>query len=228
MKSKPLYGYFAGGLFSNKDLCGNSSLANFIYERSKGVFLPILPQNLEQREARGAAIRSTDLLALARADWAVFHFDGTELDSGTVVEHEFAKFLDIPSLLVRTDFRNGGDAGDLPWNLMNRPGPRGTTMVVDAMQLYQSALGVSKGDSTLGSEGAIALLSASIRASEEMHWAISDLIIKKLWAVMALPAILDPDELKAALGICAKTAGEGFETWLDLREIEAIVGRRFG
>lgn len=203
-------------------------LANFLYERSEGVLLPVLPQNLEHRDARGAAIRSTDLLALARADWAVFHFDGTELDSGTVVEHEFAKFLDIPSLLLRTDFRSSGDAVDLPWNLMNRPGPRGMTMAVDAMQLYQNALGVLKGDSTLGSDGAIALLSASVRASEEMHWAISDLVIKKLWEVMSLPSILDADELKAALSISAKTAGEGFETWLDEREIEAIVGRRFG
>jgi nucleoside 2-deoxyribosyltransferase len=228
MKSKPLYGYFAGGLFSNKDLCGHSMLANLIYARSNGVFLPILPQNLEQRDYRGAAIRSADLLALARADWAVFHFDGTELDSGTVVEHEFAKFLDIPSLLLRTDLRGGGDAGDLPWNLMNRPGPRGATVVIDAMQLYQKALDVPKGDSTLGGEDALLLLRASIRASEEMHCAISDIFIKKLWEVLSLPPILTPDELKLSLATCAKTVGEGFDTWLNDAEIEAITARRFG
>jgi hypothetical protein len=35
----------------------------------------------------------------------LFLYNGTELDSGTVVEFMFSKFADIPSVIVRTDFR---------------------------------------------------------------------------------------------------------------------------
>jgi hypothetical protein len=71
----------------------------------------------------------------------VFHYDGTELDSGTVVEYLFAKFADIPSVLLRTDFRNGGDqaAGD-PWNLMNSFYPRTVTVKIHSMEIYQKQI----------------------------------------------------------------------------------------
>jgi hypothetical protein len=42
-----------------------------------------------------------------------------------VVEFMLAKFADIPSVLLRTDIRAGGDYRDEPWNLMTSyfPGP---------------------------------------------------------------------------------------------------------
>jgi nucleoside 2-deoxyribosyltransferase len=226
MPSKTLYGYFAGALFSNKDICGNAMLANIIFEQSEGALLPILPQNLEQRVLQGAAIRNTDLIALARADWALFHFDGSELDSGTVLEHEFAKLLDIPCVILRTDFRASGDAADLPWNLMNRPGPRGSTVVVDAMGLYQKGLFYPQGDSSLGHDAALELLKASIQATQHMHGEIAKLVINKLCEVLYRPPILDVSELTAALSTCAKTTGGGFEVPLNSTEIGAIVTRR--
>ena len=105
--------YFAGELFSAKHIIGNAVLAAAIETVSEGRFSCILPQALEQRGTTPRAIRDQDLEAVYRSDVALFNFDGTEVDSGTVVEFMFAKFLDIPSVILRTDFRAAGDSGDL-------------------------------------------------------------------------------------------------------------------
>ena len=75
---------------------------------------------------------------------AVFAFDGTELDSGTVVEFMFAKFLDIPAVVYRTDFRGGSgeeatEAGDNVnrWNLMVSYYPRTKIVYLNGMVEYQ-------------------------------------------------------------------------------------------
>lgn len=56
-------------------------------------------------------IRNRDIKAVMEADLVFFNFDGTDLDSGTVVEFMIAKMLDIPAVLLRTDCRNGGYLG---------------------------------------------------------------------------------------------------------------------
>ena len=137
--------YFGGELFSGKHLLGNAILAEAIYNRSEGRYQAILPQNLEQRDTTPHAIRDQDIRALLACDLGLFHYDGPELDSGTVVEFLFAKFADIPSVLVRSDFRNGGDqagVGD-PWNLMSSYFPRTANVVLDAMAMYQQGLAAS-------------------------------------------------------------------------------------
>ncbi len=134
-----LYRYFhAGELFSLKHLSGNIDLARAIYEESGGRYSATLPQDLEVNPSRTSAIRDADLFALLTADVALFHFDGPELDSGTVVEFIFAKFADIPAVLLRTDFRRGGDSHRDPWNLMVSDWPRTEKVVTHAMELYQS------------------------------------------------------------------------------------------
>jgi hypothetical protein len=52
----------------------------------------------------------------------------------------FAKFADIPSLLLRTDFRRAGDQGDDPWNLMLSFYPRTRTLCLNSMEIYKEAL----------------------------------------------------------------------------------------
>ena len=96
--------YFAGELFNAKHLIGNSALAAAIERQSKGEFICRLPQALEQRSNSAWQIRDQDLETLIDCEIAIFNFDGTEVDSGTVVEFMVAKFADIPSLLLRTDF----------------------------------------------------------------------------------------------------------------------------
>ncbi len=135
--------YFAGALFNHKDLLGNALLADAIDTRSAGAYHCVLPQNLEQTTHRACDIRDQDLKAVAECDLAILHFDGAELDSGTVVEFMMAKFLDIPSVLVRTDFRSAGDQdkdGD-PWNLMCSFYPRTVTLATNGLADWQGATG---------------------------------------------------------------------------------------
>ena len=128
--------YFAGELFSQKHLIGNALLADSILEASKEKFVPILPQDLEFRSVHPKAIRDQDILSLLQCDLALFNFDGPELDSGTVVEFMFAKFADIPSVILRTDFREGGDqdGGGDPWNLMCSFYPRTKTVLYPCLE----------------------------------------------------------------------------------------------
>ena len=132
--------YFAGELFSAKHLIGNAMLADAIAKCSQHRFVCVLPQSLEQRQNEPKSIRDQNILALLDCDLALFNFDGPELDSGTVVEFLFAKFADIPALLLRTDFRVGGDQLGDPWNLMNSFYPRTIVLCINSIEIYRSAL----------------------------------------------------------------------------------------
>lgn len=133
--------YFAGSLFCHKDLIGNMHLAQSIESASKQTLKCILPQDLEQTATRALDVRNQDLLQVIRCDLALFNFDGTDLDSGTVVEFMMAKMLDIPCVVLRTDFRWSGDQtkdGD-PWNLMCSGYPRSRVILKNGMAEYQTA-----------------------------------------------------------------------------------------
>lgn len=132
--------YFAGELFDHKHLLGNALLAAHIESQSNGLYRCVLPQDLEQTDSRAADIRNQDLIGVATCDLALFNFDGPDLDSGTVVEFVYAKLLDIPSVILRTDFRGGGDQTDGDaWNLMASFYPRTRNVTLDAMAWYQEA-----------------------------------------------------------------------------------------
>src|SRR6201995_1357674 len=133
-------GYFAGELFSTKHLVGNAAFADAIANVSNFNFTCVLPQTLEEREMSAQDIRDKDIVTLIGCDLALFNFDGPELDSGTVAEFMFAKSADIPSLLLRTDFRRAGDQGADPWNLMMSFYPRTRTLCLKSLEIYKKAL----------------------------------------------------------------------------------------
>jgi len=138
--------YIAGELFDHKDLTGNALLASYIEKESSGRYKCLLPQDMEQASERLVEIRNQDLYYVMNCDLVLINFDGTELDSGTVVEFMFAKFLDIPSVIIRSDFRSGGDQvreGD-DWNLMCSFYPRTHVLNLNAMQLYHQSKQQSK------------------------------------------------------------------------------------
>lgn len=138
--------YHAGPLFTIADLHMNVLLSQQINQASDGKYNAVLPQDLEQRaNVTPQNIRDKDIRALLSCDLALFTYDGAELDSGTVVEFMIAKFADIPSVILRTDFRGGGDQASKdspgqPWNLMSSFWPRTTSVVIDAMLGYKQAL----------------------------------------------------------------------------------------
>jgi hypothetical protein len=168
--------YFAGELFSAKHLLGNAVLAEAIRRRSQNLYQPLLPQNLEQRDATAHAIRDQDIRALLSCDLGVFNYDGPELDSGTVVEFMFAKFADIPAVLLRTDFRCGGDQllGGDPWNLMNSFYPRTRALALNSMAFYQEAL--LQTQSPDENRNAVAGLSMIERIADEVIRALDELV----------------------------------------------------
>jgi nucleoside 2-deoxyribosyltransferase len=132
--------YFAGELFSLKHLIGNAWLAEAIYEKSHGKYRCLLPQDLVWRGRGARAIRDGNIRALVACDLALFNYDGPDLDSGTVIEFMFAKFADIPSVLLRTDLRNAGDWKSEPWNLMSSGFPRTATVVMPSLFDYRGHL----------------------------------------------------------------------------------------
>ena len=145
---KTIYSYYhAGPLFTLAELHTNTLLAGAIQTLSSGKFIPVLPQDLEPRDLSPHTIRDTDLNTLIACDLALFTYDGAELDAGTVVEYMFAKMADIPSVILRTDFRGAGDqtshSGD-PWNLMSSNWPRSVSVVVDSMESYKRNLGAGR------------------------------------------------------------------------------------
>jgi hypothetical protein len=176
--------YLAGELFSAKHLAGNAALATRIADLSGALYRCVLPQDLPQA-ASPRAIRDQDLLALLACDAAIFHYDGLELDSGTVVEYLFAKFADIPALLLRSDFRHAGDQpqGGDPWNLMTSFYPRTETLWLNSMVLYQQAL-LSQATATAAAASVVERVASDVCAA--------------LDRVLALPPIL-PREIGPAV-----------------------------
>ena len=138
--SEPQRVYFAGSLFNHKDLVGNLLLAAAIEKQSNHRFKCVLPQDFESPSGRAVEIRNEDLRQLMSCDLALFDFNGAELDAGTVVEFIVAKFLDIPAVIHRSDFRMAGDQGGQgdAWNLMCSFYPRTKVVSWNGMAEYQT------------------------------------------------------------------------------------------
>lgn len=195
--------YFAGDLFDSKHLIGNAFLAEEIFKVSKERLLPVLPQNLEQRETSAHSIRDNDILCLLDCDLALFHFDGSELDSGTVVEFMFAKFADIPSVVVRSDFRAKGDQELHPWNLMASYYPRTEVVLADAMELYQRALRPQE------DEGPEEFMQSGLsrKRSEGLLTELAERLVEAFEKVMDEPAVLPPGHAETVFDWLARMPG---------------------
>ncbi len=128
--------YFGSELFSLKHLIGNAYLAEAIYEKSHGKYRCKLPQDFEPRGKTPRSVRDQDIKTLLKCDLGLFNYDGSELDSGTVIEYMIAKFADIPSVILRSDIRQAGDGND-PWNLMSSFFPRTVNVVAHSLVDYK-------------------------------------------------------------------------------------------
>ncbi len=135
--------YFAGGLFDHKELIGNQLLANAVLRAAGGRYNILLPQDHESPEpdADAIGIRDMNYRNLFQCDMFLGNFDGLELDSGTVAEFCTAKMLDMPALLLRTDFRGGGERTTSPdaWNLMLSGYPRTLSCHLNSAALWAEA-----------------------------------------------------------------------------------------
>jgi hypothetical protein len=138
--------YFGGSLFNHKDLTGNALLAEYIEKCSGNKYRCCLPQNLEQHQTTAVDIRNKDITKILECDLGLFNFDGTELDAGVVVEFMLAKFLDIPAVILRSDFRTCGEkeVGGEDWNFMCSFYPRTRIVKLNAIISYQEAVAESQ------------------------------------------------------------------------------------
>jgi len=143
--------YFAGELFDQKHITGNFFLAKAINKLENGSYKCILPQDWEGAKFDNEIdIRNKDFSAVMNADLALFNFDGIDLDSGTVAEFMFAKMLDIPAVLLRTEIRNGGYLFNADWNLMVSGFPRCKVVKHSALELYNDlALDIEQTHNTI-------------------------------------------------------------------------------
>jgi hypothetical protein len=167
----PLRVYFAGSLFHHKDLAGNLLLADAIETNSGQRYRCILPQNFETPDDRAVSIRNKDFAQLISCDLALFDFNGSELDAGTVAEFMMAKFLDIPAVIHRSDFRASGDQGTKgeAWILMCSFYPRTRTVSWNSMVLYQEARETHTVAATLAGECARRMAVDIVAALDAVH-----------------------------------------------------------
>ena len=104
-----MYLYLAGPLFTQAERAWNVALADRLTRAGHSVFLP-------QTEVQAIAsldaetIFQVDVNGVRSAEAVVAVVDGADPDSGTSFEVGLAYALGIPIILVRTDFRAGGDA----------------------------------------------------------------------------------------------------------------------
>ena len=205
--------YFAGDLFNHKDLIGNLLLAEAIERESSGRYVCALPQHLEQSTSRSIDIRNNDLSKIVSADLILVNFDGTELDSGTVIEFLFAKALDVPAVILRSDFRSAGDQerGD-PWNLMCSGYPRTGKLALNAMAWYQEAWGEGGGTEAV---------------LERFYFKLSKAIITEFDKVYNEPSLIDSQQmLRNVYEWGLRFPGNGFSDLFNEQELKSLLEKK--
>ncbi len=210
--------YFAGDIFDHKDLVGNALLGRYIDRVSQGRYACVLPQDLEQASHRAVNIRNQDLLQVMQCDVALFNFDGDDLDSGTVVEFMLAKMLDIPAVILRSDFRSAGDQnkdGD-DWNLMCSFYPRVQIVQVNGMAWYQAATGDAADSPDV------------LEALEALYTPLAGQLIAALDESCATASVINGDiEQARRLYRWARTfPGNGLADAIDDEALNALVERK--
>lgn len=188
--------YLAGDLWTHKDLIGNALLGDYIKKVSRGRYECVLPQDLEEPVHRTVDIRNVDLKHVMMCDMAIFNFDGSNLDSGTVVEFIYAKMLDVPCVILRTDFRASGEGaeGQDPWNLMASHWPRSKVVKLHGMAEYQGAKA-----GTLG------------KTIEKLYKKMSTQIVEGLDAVrQEKPLVADPVRMAMLYDWAIECPGAGY------------------
>lgn len=203
MTDDPLTVYFAGALFDHKELAGNLLLAQAAEKISAGRFRFVLPQNLEETSTDAIAVRNNDFKQLLSCDMVLANFDGLELDSGTVAEFCAAKFLDMPALLFRTDFRGGGerDTAPDPWNFMCSGWPRSETLRINAMDELHAAAG----------------------NLNVFYAGLAEKTAAALDRLAAMPSVLRKEELPGQFGLFLRLLGSGMASVFSGGESRSIV-----
>ncbi len=106
--------YFAAPLFTSAERAWNKQLEQLLHQLGHQVFLP---QEKESSQRTAKAIFDGDRAGLDWAEVVVAIMDGPDPDSGTSWECGYA-YGKKPIVLLRTDFRSGGERNIGPFNAM--------------------------------------------------------------------------------------------------------------
>lgn len=204
--------YFAGDLWTHKDLIGNVLLGEYIKKVSHGRYLCVLPQDLEEPVNRTVDIRNVDLKHVMTSDMAIFNFDGANLDSGTVVEFIYAKMLDIPCVLLRTDFRSAGEGNkdQDPWNLMASSWPRSKVLKLHGMAEYQQAK----------TPGALS------RSIDKLYRKMAQQVVECLDAVRQEKPLVAADKVHALFQWALDCPGAGYRDLFTKDDVEQLIASK--
>ena len=130
--------YLAGPLFTQAERSWNLRFAGLISSAGHSVFLP-QAEVLAIETLDAETIFRLDVDGVRSSDAVIAVLDGADPDSGTSFECGLAFALGLPIVIVRTDFRAGGDA--LP----------GQKLVTVNLMLAQAATAVVNQPSPIGS-----------------------------------------------------------------------------
>ena len=141
------------------------------------------------------------------------NFDGTELDSGTVIEFLFSKALDVPAVILRSDFRSAGDQErGAPWNLMCSGYPRTGKLPLNAMAWYQEAWG------KVGGTAAVI---------ERFYSKLSKAIITEFDNVYNEPSLIDSQQmLRNVYEWGLRFPGNGFSDLFTEQELKSLLEKK--
>ena len=209
---KPLSVYLAGDLWTHKDLVGIALLADYIKKVSRGRYECVLPQDLEVPVNRGVDIRNVDLKHVMTSDMAIFNCDGSNLDAGTVVEFIYAKLLDVPCVLLRTDFRAAGEGNEDqdPWNLMATHWPRSKVLRLNGMAEYQGAK-----------------VPGSLRGGiDKMYRKLAAQIVESLDAARSETPLATPDQLHKIFDWALEIPGSGYRNLFSASEVAGLIANK--
>ncbi|MCL5436370.1 MAG: nucleoside 2-deoxyribosyltransferase [Candidatus Dependentiae bacterium] len=195
--------FFSGALFNHRDLAGNELLAKALAVVSQDRYRPVLPQRWFADGELCTRTRNKDIRGELEADIVLFNFDGTELDSGTVVEYMIAKMLDMPAVALRTDVRRSGDCSGLNWNLMVSGYPR-TRVIEPQSSVWYRDYGL-----------------------DEMYRRLASVLAESLDSVMQEKGCLHSrQEVRNAYLNVVRALGAGFAEELTEAEIEKLVDQK--
>src|SRR6266568_7871354 len=106
--------YLAGPLFTQAEWQWNAHLAGQLRSIGFNVILPqerALPMLQGSEKFSASTLFAANVRSLDEADVILANLDGADADSGTCWECGYAFKAGVPILGIRTDVRQGGDAG---------------------------------------------------------------------------------------------------------------------
>lgn len=225
----PFAVYFAGGLFTQGELVTNILIKEAVWRLSSGKFQFHLPQSRElqvlDRPDVDAHIKNVDLMEVMKADILLARFDGTDLDSGTVVEFVMAKSLGKPAVILRSDFRglNGTGRTD-PYNLMLKNWPRTVDVHLDSFAIWAS-LFTEERQTLTNSDPFQAMMKAELNTVQKGVDEIAKQVIAGMEAVLEMESPYPPEYQEEVYQASRFSPGCGFDQLLTMNELSEIMQR---